>query len=174
MNEQLKKMKRAKVLEALRLVGDEGMTKADACKKAGISAWTLSKCLNEDPDIAAPLVQQRSAMLREDYEKVQEVHRGLLHKLLARAAEANLSQGDVLSLELRLAQIEDRLALQLGEKGGPTPESSRIAEEYLKKLTGPTLRPGTAVITQRERVTTVEITADQPQEVIEGKVREIT
>jgi len=167
-------MKQAKVLEALRLVGDEGMTKQDACEKAGISTWTLSKYLNEDPNIVAPLVQQRSTMLREDYEKVQEVHRGLLHRLLARAAEADLSQGDILALELRLAQIEDRLSLQLGEKNVQALESSSVAEEYLRKLTGPALRPGTAVITQRETVTTVEIAASQPQEIIEGEVKELS
>ena len=166
MDDQLHQIKQGKVLRALQLI-ENGTTKKAACEEVGISTWLFRQALKDDPSLSAAIIAQRNRNLQEDYDEVSETHRDILRKLLAWAKKESLSTKDIAFLESRLAQIEDRLALQLGGSGQILPEDNTAAA-YLRQLTGPILRPGRAVITKHESTTTVEIHSDEPGETIEG------
>lgn len=159
MDTQLKELKDGKIIRALQLISD-GAHKKDACEQVGISTRLLSQALKESPELAAPIIQQRRQTIQDDYENVSDAHRVMLHRLIEWAKQEDLPYKDIAFLEARLGQIEDRLALQLGVSNGVPASEDGTAAAYLKQLTGPALRPGKAVVTRRESITTIVISPE--------------
>jgi len=160
----------AKQLAAERVVllVSQGYTISKACEEVGISRWLYAKYLAKSGDIEQ-FLKERKKELEDDYLNVFEARRKAIAKLIKKVEGEDISTGELLSLEDRLATRETQLEKQIGYIDKPFSNTEDNATKFLKRLQGPNLRHGKAVITMTERTISV---GDSNEDVIDGEVLE--
>jgi hypothetical protein len=150
-------------VEQVALLISQGLSKTKALEEVGISKWVYASYLAKNGNIKE-FLEDRKKELEDDYLSIFEAKRKVVKALVKKANNEEISLEHALALESRLSILEAQLEKRIEWADKPLAEEEDDAKKFLKRLQGPNLRPGKAVITMTERTISV---GEKEEEVID-------
>ena len=150
----------------------DGMSKADACKKYGISTRTFTRRLQKNAALAKDIVLEERSAIHDKYSAIMSTREKYMQAILEKANEMledpETKLEDIMAMEKRLimyqTSIESQLAGNIQENTEEPHRTPDGAEAFLQRLTGPNLKSAKL---------TLEINGEKQEEssqVVEGTV----
>jgi transcriptional regulator with XRE-family HTH domain len=175
---ELTQLKRIPIIRALTLMATESLSQEEAAKRSGISRATLTRALEDYPDLVThtldTILAEVKAPLRELFEDAMKARVTLITGFIQDAKDPDLPLRERIALDIHLKQeivsLEKDMSLFPTEDEPlpllPVSSEPGNAEKFLAQLGPPKLKRGKAVITRTETTTTFEIGDDKEDEEI--------